>query len=1062
MDEFDIVNFFPKYPNINKLPEKILNPINSDFYEGIYKKKEFYDKKLDIEENVPTEGSGQLMNHQEIIARFMSSHTPYSGLLLIHEMGTGKSCSAFAVTEQIRKETWKEPSEMELTTTDINLKRELSKKRLDSLKFKGVLVFARGTNLINNLVTELTEKCTSGQYIPEEYDTLREKKIRTMKKISSYYKFFTFERFAKHLSKLKDEYIFNNYSNRIIIIDEVHNLRIRIKKKAHKTDYVNIYNQFWRLLHETYGCKVILLSGTPMKDQPEEIAGIMNLLLDKKNQLPIKKIFEEEYLVEKESKTGNIISIVKEDKKEELKHIFKGYVSYLRSMVSSVKKEFIGNKIGELEHFIINEDYMSEHQTMYYKQALAKDIQTGDDLTKKGVYSFSRQASLFVFPDGSYGSEGFKKYLPEMKKASGNKVRSLLPIFDKEIKGSNIEKINIIRKYSSKYAKTIENILNNKNKCTFIYCEFVEGSGLILFSELLKKFGYLESKGEEIKEGNLKPRFAVVSNITSSYKQTSNIVTEFNKPQNYKGEYIQVILGSRVIGEGISLKNIRNINILTPHWNYSETDQAIARGIRVGSHRLLIEHGIDPSVDIYQRVSIPADKSMSIDLFMYEKSEVKDISIKNMERLLKESAIDCQLNYDRNISIYENMRECDYMNCDYKCSGISDIQVVDEDLSTYNLYYIDKVKDNIINQIKIMFKSVFSLELDDIKKNLPDNTLFEIITSVKTMINESYIIKDKYGFSSYVRENNNIYFFVDSLSAHSDIFSENYIKYPCIKVDVDFSNILNDIIYKSFPKKLEQLEQLENINEFEELFFSFKIDIQEFFLEASILSEKKNILKNVGLRNNILKTMKDYIINFENFTVSTLLGNTDSDNSRRCFDNNTLEWADCSDELLKKLKDIEKIKHKEIVKNVYGYSGLLNPATKDFCIRDLSSIKESDPRNRNPGKVCNSWKIPDLLKILFKIKLKIPDDFVIETKKVSGLNAKQLFDILKKAGPGKEIYKNDILDENKINEYKYVLYWTKLMKKEGMCKYIQQFLTDNNLIITDSSCGATKKKRKEE
>ena len=1064
MDEFDIINFFPKYPNIDKLPDKILNPTHSNFYQSIYNKKEFYDKKLSRIEDVPNEGSGQLMNHQEIISRFMSSHTPYSGLLLIHEMGTGKSCSAFAVTEKIRKETWIEASQEELTTTNIVLKKELAKKRIESSLFKGVLVFARGENLINNLIKELTEKCTDGKYLPTEWDTNRERDIRIKKRLSSYYKFFTFERFAKDLSLQTDEYISNNYSNRIIIIDEVHNLRLQPKKKIVKSDYVNIYKQFWRLLHKTYGCKVLLLSGTPMKDQPEEIAGIMNLLLPEDKQLPVKKSFEEEYLQER-TKNDNTIFTVKDDKKEELKKIFKGYVSYLRSMVSTVKKEFIGKQIGDLEHFIVDEDNMSEHQTNYYKEALSKDIkENGDNLAKTGVYSNSRQASLFVFPDGSYGSDGFKKYIPEVKKASGNKVRRLEKKFDNEIRGTDQEKLNIINKYSSKYAKTIENILNNKDKCTFIYCEFVEGSGIILLAELLKKFGFSESKGDDIKDGSIKPRFAVISNITSSYKQTANVVNEFIKPRNYKGEYIQVIIGSRVIGEGISLKNVRNINILTPHWNYSETDQAIARGIRAGSHRVLIEKGLNPIVEIFQRVSIPNDKSiMSIDLFMYQKSEVKDISIKSMERLLKESAFDCQLNYDRNISIYENMRECEYMNCDYKCQGIKNIDIKNEDLSTYNLYYIDKVRDEIIQKISLIFKDVFTIELTDIQNILPEYTLFEIITALKTMINESYIIKNKYGFSSYIRENNDIYFLIDSLSAKSNIFSEYYIKYPCIKVEKDFSSILQELTHKSFPTILNTLVELEHINktgEFEDLFFSLNIEIQEIFIEAAILAQKTGIKKNIVLQNNILSIMKPFIIKIEHFDISTLLK---TQFLYRCFNNETNEWSNCSDDILEKLKETEKTKQQEVVENEYGYSGLLNPSTKAFCIRDLASINDTDPRNRSPGKVCSSWTIPNLLKILVTLKLKIPADFKIDNKNVSGMNAEDLFKIIKKAGSAKDLYKDiDKANKNKIDEYKYILYWSKLMKKQGMCENIQKFLSENNLLVTDTTCGATKKKRKED
>ena len=85
MELDDITNFLPKYPNIRQLEEKIFNPYD-DFYEAIYKKKEFYDKKLPAVEEFPTV-VGTLMKHQKLIARFFSSHTLYDELLLVHEMG---------------------------------------------------------------------------------------------------------------------------------------------------------------------------------------------------------------------------------------------------------------------------------------------------------------------------------------------------------------------------------------------------------------------------------------------------------------------------------------------------------------------------------------------------------------------------------------------------------------------------------------------------------------------------------------------------------------------------------------------------------------------------------------------------------------------------------------------------------------------------------------------------------------------------------------------------------------------------------------------------------------
>ena len=125
--ELDITNFLPKYPNVKQLEGEIFNPYDEDFYEVIYKKKEFYDEKLPAVEEFPSV-VGDLMKHQKLIARFFSSHTLYDALLLVHEMGTGKTCSAIGAIEQIRSEGG---------------------------GFRGALYLAKGDALINNFINEL-------------------------------------------------------------------------------------------------------------------------------------------------------------------------------------------------------------------------------------------------------------------------------------------------------------------------------------------------------------------------------------------------------------------------------------------------------------------------------------------------------------------------------------------------------------------------------------------------------------------------------------------------------------------------------------------------------------------------------------------------------------------------------------------------------------------------------------------------------------------------------------------------------------------------------------------
>ena len=74
-------------------------------------RKEFYDTRYEkpsgdesIEEisdklcNADTE----LAPHQMFVRNFLSFHTPYNGLLLYHGLGSGKTCSAISIAEEMR------------------------------------------------------------------------------------------------------------------------------------------------------------------------------------------------------------------------------------------------------------------------------------------------------------------------------------------------------------------------------------------------------------------------------------------------------------------------------------------------------------------------------------------------------------------------------------------------------------------------------------------------------------------------------------------------------------------------------------------------------------------------------------------------------------------------------------------------------------------------------------------------------------------------------------------------------------------------------------------------
>jgi superfamily II DNA or RNA helicase len=196
----------------------------------------------------------------------------------------------------------------------------------------------------------------------------------------------------------------------------------------------------------------------------------------------------------------------------------------------------------------------------------------------------------------------------------------------------------------------------------------------------------------------------------------SKIIDIFNDPRNIYGEYLKVIIGSNIIGEGISFYHVRQFYLLTPFWNNTETEQAIGRVLRTFSHDQLKPE--ERTLDIYRLAAIPSNttsketnENNSIDLLMYMRSEDKDINIKKIERIMKQSSVDCYLNRMRNILKEEDgSKSCDYTVCNYDCFNVSeDIKELEKEniiYDTYNLFYAD----DIIFKIKDIIKDLFRIK----------------------------------------------------------------------------------------------------------------------------------------------------------------------------------------------------------------------------------------------------------------------------------------------------------------------------------------------------------------
>jgi len=771
-----------------------------------------------------------------------------------------------------------------------------------------------------------------------------------------------------------------------------------------------------------------------MKDDPAEFASVMNLILPLESQFPVDKEFTKTYF--------NPNGIIKPNMVESMINKTKGRVSYLKSMTSDVKKVFEGRRVGNLEHFIVYPGMMSDFQSRAYMEAYDKDR------SERSIFINSRQASLFVFPDGSYGTNGFNKYIVKRRdeaRTVGRLVQrrkssttsyllspELVRVINKNL--SNLERL------STKFAETIKTILDSP-KNTLVYCEYVNGGGCILFSKILEQFGFTQARGDERTKGL---RYALLTHQTTSQRKVQQLINRFNKDDNADGEYISVIIGSKIISEGFTFKNIRKEFIFTPHWNYSETAQVIARGWRLGSHNALVSRGeSNLVVKIYQLVSMPVGGTTSIDLEMYETSEKKDVAMKQIEHIVKVNAFDCPLTVDRNRVVgYDGMRECDYMGCDYQCEGkIGTIS----DISTNNLYYtmIHIVEDG----MRRYFRNNFHIDVDDLYNMFPQLDIFEIIQAVKMFIDKDVQFFNKYGFPAYLRIQGDIlYISSDARVANNDRFADYYTKNLIIQNGDSFKYIVKQLYNEEIPTFIENIfkypEYLRTtISTLPEL-------VQREVLMASIQADIMCIEKNRDTRKKILTFFKGFYDKIDDRWVVWLYKET---LGIMCM-HDGLRWVKCHKQEFDVIDKHIATKRAEMIKSPIGFYGLYNPQLNEFCLRDIRTLQPTDDRRKiTIGRRCTDWDQKTLVDLIVrKMKIEPPSDFMQD------IDLPDYDTLSRRVQKTKHSKLPD--DVQNLAVMRRFLYWINKPRLD-ICQKIHNWLRSNDLVEENFDCGTQKKKR---
>ena len=323
------------YPELN----------DPNFNIKIAKRKEFNDTQYDgtiydIKEqaNKLCDADFELMPHQLFVKNFMSMQTPYNSLLLFMGLGTGKTCSSIGIAEEMRAYMKQIGlNQPILIIASPNVQENYRLQLFDERKLKMVNgLWTSNTCIGNSLLKEINPTNLTGipkDRILSEVNTIIKKNYTFMgyTELANYIKRHTqipeAARFSLDQQKqLRIKKIHKYFDNRLIIIDEAHNIRISddnredAKTASLLTDVARYANNM----------RLLLLSATPMYNNYKEIIWLTNLMntVDKRATIREDDVFDKEggFLPERVSKDGKKI----EGGRELLQRKLTGYVSFVR------------------------------------------------------------------------------------------------------------------------------------------------------------------------------------------------------------------------------------------------------------------------------------------------------------------------------------------------------------------------------------------------------------------------------------------------------------------------------------------------------------------------------------------------------------------------------------------------------------------------------------------------------------------------------------------------------------------------------------------------------------
>lgn len=545
-------------------------------------------------------GVGSYFKSQEVDYRLMEFT---DRLFVIWEPGSGKTCNFIHIDEEYLKKNKKRAiyitskSLIEATKNQI-----ICKCNPRSLYYNEDIRHARTTTEQDKLVN----RALKGRYI-----------------------IITYHDFMKRCRGLTSQELQNKFSDCIFNIDEVDKIvkqkttsdarnpssdhsfhfDISLIDEPNTINSESEFKQLWRVLHSIKRSIAIIGTATPIINHPRDFPLLCNLLLAANKQINMEPFLSSHYL------RFNLRWYAK---------YLNGLISYVSAPETGVIHTYKGNRLNKSYTTKIPIDEMAPEEEI---RSVDKVIQS--NLVLYGLEIYKQQLNTYL-NQRSNRSNAIESPAIQTLLATdqyGNYGKSATYSFQDLYVDPNY--LSITRYLMAKFYTIlqIENEAyysrNGEPCCAYVYSSLTNTGSAILV-ELLKANGYEQLTSKQLAseqteycgadtllpvEIHKAKRFIYVDSEVSE-KERQKLVQFFSSKKNVAGEYVQLLIGSKVFGVGINIGNVIRYYHVVPGWNEARDKQATERVFRADSHIFFKEYlkekyGITNaqiSVDIYKLV----------------------------------------------------------------------------------------------------------------------------------------------------------------------------------------------------------------------------------------------------------------------------------------------------------------------------------------------------------------------------------------------------------------------------------------------------------------------------